>query len=273
MTSNPALAVAVAQMAPTVDADVNLQVIADLTEAAATDGARLVVFPEECMLLASDVPDLEPAVAEAWPKFVAALSTLATKHDVWLIAGGYEDNSSPRPFNTIVVIDPSGAIIDSYRKLHLYDAFSYRESDYVTSGTEMPPVVMIEGVAVGLVNCYDIRFPELSRDLVTRGADALAVSAAWVAGLRKEEHWSTLLRARAIENTCWVLAASTSSEDCIGQSSIIDPLGTTRAALGPRGNGVVHHVISLDETAAVRHTVPSLANRRIISTITIEQEA
>jgi predicted amidohydrolase len=190
---------------------------------------------------------------------------------VWIIAGGYEPTGTDRPFNTLVVVNPRGELVESYRKLHLYDAFSYRESDYVTGGTEVPPVVMIEGVAIGLVNCYDIRFPELSRDLVARGADVLSVSAAWVAGARKEEHWSTLLKARAIENTCWVLAASSSSPECIGNSLVLDPLGVERAGLGPIAAGVAVVRISLDRTAEVREILPALANRRLVSTVTVQE--
>jgi len=268
--SNPSLLAAVAQMGPTVDAAANREEIAALVGEAAMAGARLVVFPEESMLLAGEVEgSLGEVVADAWPLFLAQLSLLAVEHELWIIAGGYEPTGTDRPFNTLVVVNPRGELVESYRKLHLYDAFSYRESDYVTGGGELPPVVMIEGVAIGLVNCYDIRFPELSRDLVTRGADVLSVSAAWVAGARKEEHWATLVKARAIENTCWVLASSSTSPECIGNSMVIDPMGVERAGLGPVGSGVALVEISLDHTAEVRDTVPSLANRRLITTIAV----
>ncbi|GLK19005.1 carbon-nitrogen hydrolase family protein [Herbiconiux flava] len=269
---NPSLVAAVAQLAPTVDAAANRGAIAALVAEAAAGGARLVVLPEESMLLAGDVPGSLGAVVEAeWPRFLAELSLLAVSNEVWIIAGGYEPTGTDRPFNTLVVVNPRGELVESYRKLHLYDAFSYRESDYVTGGTEVPPVVMIEGVAIGLVNCYDIRFPELSRDLVARGADVLSVSAAWVAGARKEEHWSTLLKARAIENTCWVLAASSSSPECIGNSLVLDPLGVERAGLGPIAAGVAVVRISLDRTAEVREILPALANRRLVSTVTVQE--
>lgn len=267
---NPSLVAAVAQMAPTVDAAANCEVIAELVAEAAGAGARLIVLPEEAMLLAGDVPGSLGEVVEAeWPLFLGRLSLLAVEHELWIVAGGYEPTGTDRPFNTLVVVNPRGELVESYRKLHLYDAFSYRESDYVTGGTELPPVVMIDGVTLGLVNCYDIRFPELSRDLVARGADVLSVSAAWVAGARKEEHWATLVKARAIENTCWVLAASSSSPECIGNSLVVDPLGVERAGLGPVRTGLAVVEISLDRTAEVRETLPALANRRIVTTVAV----
>jgi predicted amidohydrolase len=92
-----------------------------------------------------------------------------------------------------------------------------------------------------------------------------------VAGARKEEHWSTLLKARAIENTCWVLAASSSSPECIGNSLVLDPLGVERAGLGPIAAGVAVVRISLDRTAEVREILPALANRRLVSTVTVQE--
>ncbi|MEV6347462.1 carbon-nitrogen hydrolase family protein [Actinoplanes sp. NPDC051851] len=262
---NPSLLTAVAQMAPTTDAAANRAVIAGLVAEAGTAGARLVVLPEEAMLTAGEVKG-EPVadvVAREWPLFVTRLSELAVEHRTWLIAGGYEPSGQERPYNTLVVLNPRGEVVTTYRKVHLYDAFSYRESDYVVPGADLPPVVMVEGVAIGLINCYDLRFPELARDLVDRGADVLSVSAAWVAGPAKEDHWTTLVRARAIENTCWVLASGTSSPECIGHSLAVDPLGVVRAGLGPVRTGLALVQISLDRTAEVREALPALANRRL----------
>ena len=270
---NPSLMAAVAQFAPTPDAAENRNAIAGLVTQAATAGARLIVFPEESMLLASDVEEtLSDVVDREWSTFLTTLSSKAAEHSVWIIAGGYEPSGNARPFNTIVVVDPNGNHVESYRKLHLYDAFAYKESEYVTGGTEVPPIVVIDGIAVGLVNCYDIRFPELTRDLVARGADVLSISAAWVAGAQKEDHWSTLVRARAIENTCWVIAASSTSADCIGNSLIVDPMGVQRAGLGPVTSAFAIVDISLDRTAQVRQSLPVLANRRLTTTVAVSAQ-
>lgn len=252
-------------MSVTTEGAVNRAVITSLVEQAAAAGARLAVLPEEAMLAAGLITD-EPVadvVAREWPLFVTLLSDLAIRHDIWLIAGGYEPSGQDRPYNTLAVLNPRGEVVTTYRKVHLYDAFSYQESKYVVPGPDLPPVVMVEGVAIGLINCYDIRFPELARDLVDRGADVLSVSAAWVSGPAKEDHWTTLVRARAIENTCWVLASGTSSPDCIGNSLAVDPLGVVRAGLGPVKTGIGLVRISLDRTAEVREALPALANRRL----------
>jgi predicted amidohydrolase len=182
---------------------------------------------------------------------------------VAIIAGGYEPNGTERPNNTLVAVDSTGAPVAHYRKLHLYDAFSYQESAYVTPGPELPPVVELAGVRVGLVNCYDLRFPELTRHLMAQGADLISISAAWVAGRRKEDHWETLVRARAIENTVWVAAAGSISPSCIGASLVVDPLGVVRAALGDEREATVTVDISPSRTEAVRRVLPSLENRRI----------
>lgn len=267
---NPSLVAAVAQFAPTPDAAENRSSITSLVTQAAAAGARLVVFPEESMLLASDVEEvLSEVVDREWTTFLTTLSSQAAGHKLWIIAGGYEPSGNERPFNTIVVFDPNGNHVESYRKLHLYDAFSYMESEYVTGGTEVPPIVIIDGIAVGLVNCYDIRFPELTRDLVARGADVLSISAAWVSGAQKEDHWSTLVRARAIENTCWAIASSSTSADCIGNSMIVDPMGVQRVGLGPVASALALVEISLDRTAQVRQSLPVLANRRLVTTVSV----
>jgi Predicted amidohydrolase len=116
---------------------------------------------------------------------------------------------------------------------------------------------------VGLINCYDIRFPELARHLVQEGAELLAVSAAWVAGPQKEDHWLTLARARAIENTVWLAAAGTISEGCIGRSVVVDPLGLVVADLGTEPVAIAVVDISRDRTDEVREILPALDNRRI----------
>lgn len=270
---NPSLVVAVGQLAPTIDPAANRAEIEALAEQARERGARLLVLPEEAMLLAGEIDahEREGIVAAAWPEFLACLSGLAGRLRLWIIAGGYEPSGTERPFNTLVAVNPRGEVVDTYRKLHLYDAFSYRESHYVTPGSELPPLVLIDGVAVGLVNCYDLRFPELSRDLVDRGADVLSVSAAWVDGDRKSDHWHTLLAARAIENTCWVVGAGSTAPDCIGSSVVLDPLGVEHVRLSRAGRELAIAEISLERTAEVRETLPALSNRRLATDLSIQE--
>lgn len=265
---------AVAQFGPVADPAANLAAIRGLVDRAAGQGAALVVLPEEAMLLAEAVEgELAEVVAATWPLFLDCLAELAVDHRLTIVAGGYEPSGTARPYNTLVVVGPGGEQRASYRKLHLYDAFAYQESDYVIPGADLPPVVEVDGVRVGLVNCYDIRFPELARSLVDRGADLLTVSAAWVDGPLKLLHWDTLNRCRAIENTVWLAASGSISEGCIGGSQIISPLGETKASLGDQASGVAVVDIDLELTRTVRTTLPALDNRRIALTYEVVEHS
>ncbi|PVE13365.1 carbon-nitrogen hydrolase family protein [Streptomyces scopuliridis] len=256
--------VAVAQFAPTADAVGNLAVIEEMVREAAAAGAELAVFPEESMIPSEAVASLREAAAAHWPRFLDTLAGLAAAHGVAIIAGGYEDSGESLPYNTLVALDSGGQPLGSYRKMHLYDAFDYKESREVQRGDAGPCVIRIGAFNVGLVNCYDLRFPEFTRSLVEMGADLLSVSAAWVRGPLKEDHWTTLLRGRAIENTCWVVASSLTTPDCIGMSMAVDPLGVVRAALGEERRALFVVDIDKDRIDTARTVLPVLRNRRII---------
>src|SRR5690606_36022235 len=161
-------------------------------------------------------------------------------------------------------------LIGAYRKIHLFDAFGHRESDRVSPG-DTPLVVDVAGTRVGVATCYDIRFPELFRALVDAGAQAFVVIAAWAQGSFKEDHWVTLARARAIENTTWTIAvdkapaispAPHGTMTGVGRSLLIDPMGTVRADLGVVPRVEVVTVDSAD-TVSARRAVPSLEHRRL----------
>jgi predicted amidohydrolase len=171
--------------------------------------------------------------------------------------------------NTAAAFDASGSLVASYRKLHLFDALGSLESETVAPGDDIV-VTELAGTQVGIQICYDIRFPELTRALAVAGARLVTVSAAWAAGLFKEEHWVTLLRARAIENTVWIAATDqvpdpdakpTRAATGVGRSLLIDPMGVVRADLGPSA-GVAVIEADLSQVDAVRAVLPSLANRR-----------
>jgi predicted amidohydrolase len=263
--------VAIAQFSPTTDVTENLAAIDRLTTRAAAGGAKLIVFPEEAMATVDGLADpLSEFVDANWPRFEASVSALAARYGIAIIAGGYEPNGTTRPNNTLLATDSTGDVVARYRKLHLYDAFAYQESKYVTSGPELPPVVTLAGLRVGLVNCYDLRFPELARHLIAQGADLISISAAWMAGNRKADHWETLVRARAIENTVWVAAAGSVAPNCIGDSLVVDPLGVVKAALGDEPEATVTVEISPARTEAVRRVLPALENRRIELTMTVK---
>jgi deaminated glutathione amidase len=249
------------------DPSVNLTRVRAALEEAAAAGAELAVFPEATLVRFGG--DLRGAAEPLDGAFCSGVASACAATGVSLVAGVFEPAPDGRVYNTAVAFSPAGTLVASYRKLHLFDALGQRESDLVAPGAA-PVVSELAGTRVGLEICYDIRFPELSRALAVGGASLLVVSAAWQAGLFKEEHWVTLLRARAIENTVWVAACGqvpdpdsppTRAPTGIGRSMLIDPLGVVRCDLGPApGVAVVEADMSLVDS--VRATLPSLANRR-----------
>jgi predicted amidohydrolase len=193
--------------------------------------------------------------------FVAALTTFAAELGTTVVAGMFEVGHDPaRPFNTLAVVGPEG-LLASYRKIHLYDSFGYRESDRLVAGPVEPVLVDVAGFRVGLMTCYDLRFPELARELVRRGAELLVVPSAWVAGPGKVDHWRTLAAARAIENTVYVAAVGQPGPHYTGHSLVVGPAGELVAEVGD-GDHVVTASIDTEELDAARTTNPSLLNRR-----------
>ena len=150
----------------------------------------------------------------------------------------------------------------AYRKIHLYDSFGYHESRTVSAGPIEPAASEVRGFPVGLMTCYDLRFPELARVLTLAGAEALVVPAAWVAGERKVEHWRTLLRARAIENTVWVVGVGQPGPRYTGHSMVVAPDGDVVVEAG-EDSAELDAVLDRESVADVRRTNPSVANRRM----------
>jgi predicted amidohydrolase len=196
--------VALCQIPVSSQPSVNLdRVRAALAEAAAAR-ADLAVFPEATQIRFGCDP--RPVAAPVDGSFGADLAAAAADAGVALVAGIFTPAQDGRVYNTAVLFDRTGELVAAYRKLHLFDAFGQQESALVAPGDEAV-VAKLDGLSVGLQICYDLRFPELTRTLTSRGADLIVMPAAWGAGLFKEEHWITLARARAIENTVWVAAA------------------------------------------------------------------
>ena len=234
---------------------------------AADQGADLAVFPEATQVRFGS--DLRAAAEPLDGPFGAGLAAVAKQSGVALVAGVFEPAPDGRVYNTAVAYDGTGELVAAYRKLHLFDAFGHRESDQVAPGSA-PVICTLAGVRIGLAICYDVRFGELSRALAVAGAELLVLPAAWAAGLFKEEHWVTLVRARAIENTMWVAAVGqvpdpderpTRAATGIGRSMLVDPLGVVRADLGP-APGVTVAKVDAELIGTVRATLPSLDNRR-----------
>nr|WP_246300066.1 carbon-nitrogen hydrolase family protein [Nocardioides panaciterrulae] len=249
--------VALVQQASALEPEANRRRLAELTP----QGADLVVFPEAFARDFGEAgSDVSGYAEPAHGPFGTELARVAEERDTTVVAGMFEPGEDPgRPFNTLLV---RGAAEASYRKIHLYDSFGDRESDRLTAGAVDPVTVKVGGFTLGLMTCYDLRFPELARALVDRGAEVLVVPAAWVAGPRKVDHWTTLVRARAIENTVYVLAAGQPGPRYSGHSLVVDPLGDVLAEAGGE-SALVTATLDRDVLARARRTNPSLANRRM----------
>ena len=253
---------AIVQMSAGQDAAANVEAVGRLTADAVREHPDLVVLPEAVMFdfgaAGSPVADAAEALDGL---FVTTLHDLAAEHGTTVVAGMFERSADPaRPYNTLVAVDGSG-VLAAYRKAHLYDAFGERESDRLLAGDLTATTFEAGGLRVGLMTCYDLRFPESARVLVDAGADVLAVPAAWVRGPRKEEHWEVLLRARAVESTAYVVAAAQCGRTYCGRSAVLDPLGVSLAALG-EAEGTAIATLTRERIDEVRRRNPSLANRR-----------
>jgi predicted amidohydrolase len=232
-----------------------------LVETAAASGADLVLFPEAAMVGGASDRSLVPFAEPLDGPFVGELQRLAAKRSIAIVAGMFEPAESARVYNTVVAVAADGRLIGSYRKIHLYDAFGHRESDRIAPGDGQTLVFELGGMRLGVMTCYEVRFPEVARRLAELGAEVLLLPAAWVRGPLKELHWETLTRARAIENTVYVAAAGQVSAMYAGLSAIYDPMGVAIVNAGESERLTVGEVTRerLDE---VRLINPSLAMRR-----------
>lgn len=263
-----AVAIAVAQFAPGDDEQQNLERIERLAGDAANRGALLVVFPEYASYFSRTMAGAQ-AVEHAQSlhgPFVRALAELASELGIHVVAGMMErvTGEQERVANTLVALDPRGELVATYRKLHLYDAFGARESDWLVPGPlDEPATFPFGGFTVGLQTCYDMRFPEVTRRIVDAGADLVLMPSEWVRGPLKEAHWRTLATARAIENTIYVAAADHAPPVGVGDSLVIDPMGVEVAGLGEQDGEVAVAWISPARVAEVRRINPALALRRL----------
>ena len=262
------------QMSSSADVEQNLERAEELLANAADAGARLAVLPENFALMPRR-SSAKTAIAETpgdgpIQNFLAAA---ASRLGLWIIAGSIP-LKSPEPdrtYGACLVIDDSGQRRDIYRKIHLFDVDlagsgeSYRESRSMYPGDDPVAVKSPFGI-IGLTICYDLRFPELYRQLVDAGATIFTVPAAFTKTTGRA-HWHTLLRARAIENLAWVIApgqAGTHADEraTYGHSMIVDPWGGIVAEL-EEGEGVAVAEIDPGRTAQLRRDFPALSNRRL----------
>ncbi|MFL6326865.1 MAG: carbon-nitrogen hydrolase family protein, partial [Nitrososphaeraceae archaeon] len=240
--------VALVQMKSSEDKDENLKLSLDFVKEAAKKKASLICFPEFQMAFSPRSQSLKglTKIAETMDdsNFVLTLGEAARRNRINIIATLYEKNTKNsrttinqfdnRVYDTAVIINSNGAIYSVYRKLHLYDALGFKESAKLMAGNSIEKPVKMSAGNIGLMICYDIRFPELSRILAINGADILVVPSAWVHGIMKEEHWQTILKARAIENGSYVVAPDQVGRVFSGRSMVVDPFGIVMLDMGNR---------------------------------------
>ncbi|MBK5110403.1 MAG: carbon-nitrogen hydrolase family protein [Thermoleophilia bacterium] len=273
---------AVVQINSTGDRDRNLEVAATQVKNAAADGARIVVLPEKWPLLATGEELLAGAEPIDGPAITAARSW-ARESGIHLLAGSFTESheDGTLPSNTSPLISPDGEILALYRKLHMYDVeaggVTYRESAFEQAGDriviadlELPGA---ETEKLGLTVCYDLRFPELYRALLDLGATLFTVPSAFTSATGRD-HWEVLVRARAIENEAFVLAANQVGRaapefDSWGHSMIVDPWGRVQA-LVDEGEGFASAELDFADLADTRSRFPAVDHRRPIPPVTDE---
>lgn len=266
--------IAAIQMASGTNVSANLIEVSRQIESAVRDGANLVVLPESFALMGmNDAEQVEIAEEQGCGQIQDFLSNQAKKNKVWIIAGTVPIKSvnKNKIYAACFVYNDSGEQVSRYDKIHLFDAFieasseTYIESETIDAGENIVVVDTPFG-RIGLAICYDLRFPELFRQLVLQGAEIIVVPAAFTASTGKA-HWDVLLRARALENLCYVVASAqggyhVNGRETYGNSMIVDPWGTVLDCL-PNGSGYVISDIDIDNIKKIRDSFPVLKHRKI----------
>lgn len=265
--------VAVIQLNSQPDLQKNLNQLTVLIDQAAKKGVRLLALPEHAFFLGDFNARLDQAktIAKKAPKF---LGEMAQKHSSYIVGATFPvpAGDSGKVYNRSVVVAPDGSVVAKYDKIHLFDVDlnngeSYRESDFVKPGSPQPVTFFSDDIgSVGLSICYDLRFPELYRALTDDGAEILTVPSAFTQKTG-DAHWEVLLRARAIENTCYVLAPAQtgrhgSSRKTHGHSMIIDPWGKIIAS-ADRQPGSITATVQPSVIESTRTAIPCLQHRKL----------
>lgn len=256
--------IALAQILSGTDPSANLALVADYTRRAADAGARMVLFPEATMCRFG-VP-LAPVAEPLDGPWASGVRAIAERAGIVVVAGMFVPSGDGRVLNTLIA---AGDGIDAqYEKIHLYDAFGFKESKTVAPGHE-PVLIEVDGVGVGLTLCYDVRFPELYVELAGRGAQLITVHASWGSGPGKLDQWTLLARARAIDTTGFVAAVDQGHPEPeiaalgptgVGGSLVASPTGEVLASVGDDPQLLIAD-LDLDNGRKVRETIAVLSNR------------
>lgn len=270
----PPLTAAVVQLSSQDDVTKNLERVRDLSLVARDQGAELIALPENFAFMGEEEKKREIAEEISGSgEIMTTLKSTAIALGTWVVAGGMPEKSEDRarPYNTSVLVSPTGEVVATYRKIHLFDvdvpgAGPLTESAATKAGSEAS-VTEVRGVLLGMTVCYDVRFPELFTKLALAGARVVTVPAAFTL-MTGKDHWHVLLRARAIENEVFVIAAAQAGKHprnrhTYGKSMIVDPWGDVVAQVGGSGEGVAVARLDFAYQDEVRRALPCLAHKKI----------
>ena len=260
--NNSVLRVALGQFFVQPESGTNLTIVTELIDRADQGGAGLLLLPEG--IIARKPGDNTWPVTHREPldgPFVSGLLKASVGKTVTVVCTVQIALPNEKRYANDLLVVRDGKILLCYRKLHLYDAFNARESDNAVAGNAVPALVDVGPFRCGFMTCYDIRFPELARSLALSGATLLVVPAAWVRGPLKEMHLDINIRARALENTCYLAAVSECGPVNVGQSKIADPYGVVVAQCGT-ANQLLFADIDAKTVEACRGSLPVLKNCR-----------
>ena len=257
--------IAIVQFKASTKKNLNLKRILNYIQKASKHGAELCAFPEFMMFYTtfSQSPNKLAALAEKINgTFVRSIAHAAKENSIQVVGTFYEKSKKKnRVYDTCFLINKSGKVVSKYRKIHLYDALGFRESDKMISGSKIVPPIKTTIGKVGMLICYDLRFPEISRTLASAGSEILVAPSAWVKGEMKEEHWITINKTRAIENGCYLIAPDQVGNIYCGRSIVVDPFGKIILDM-KKCQGIAFVNISLDKVKKTRRVLPLLKNRR-----------
>ncbi len=258
--------IALAQVSASDEKAENLKRGVELIRTASKRGADLLILPELFMAYAPlDKPPAEMVVVaeRVNGEFVSALAAEARRHRIHVAVGLLEKSrKNPRKVhNTVVMLGPDGRLISKHRKLQLFDSFGYNESRIFEPGAGIEGAFETRLAKMGMMTCYELRFPEMARILALQGAELIIVPTAWLAGRMKEDHLHILARARALENTVFLAVASQTGRVYTGRSVVVDPFGVSVCDAGEE-EGLVTVDVDLDRIRRVRKIIPSLRQTR-----------
>lgn len=265
--------IAVAQILSGTDVLANIELVRENVDRLAAEGARLVVFPEATMhCFTGELVEAIAKYAETWRR---EITDIATHYGVHLVAGGFALSDEPgeeRILNQLIAVTPEGEV-NFYTKIHLYDAFGYKESDTMAPGN-MPTAIDVDGVVVGLTICYDLRFPKLYANYARAGAQVILAPSSWGGGMNKENQWKLITATRALDSNSFIVAVDqadprTQDPDAdwtkptgVGFSRVVSPFGEIVGELGAAPGAFIVD-IDLGETQRAAEELPVLVNAKL----------